>query len=586
MKANFFTWLIGMLFLSTGTLGADEPRPAELKGKSVPELIKALKDKDLEVRVKAAEALAALGSKAKEAGPALVEVMRSQSSGRDREPKFEAAKALWKVNSALYLDQLQGRDVEAQWTAVLALTYIGPSAKDAIPILVTIISDNASSNRPHALLALPYLDPDTKLALPLLTEALHDRQGQYARQMAAQGLEKMGAKAKPAVQDLRDALDDEDILVRVYAARAIWAVDRQSASALAVLRTALKDNSGRGGDYYAVDALNLMGADAKPAVPDLLEAYKIKAKNVRDRIEAALKKIDPEAAAKAGIPPEKDKKPNEGTGKAVPELIDALEDKKPEVRAAAAEALIALGPKAKVAGPALIKALGTRGTVSLSQEKPKFEVGKALWQVDPALYLQALKSEDQQVQWAATLELTSVGPAAKQAIPILVEMIKDYQHPNRSYSLLALAYLDPDPDLALPLLTAGLSDLSNEHARMVSAQGLEKMGPKAKPAVQDLRDALYDEHVLVRVWSARALWVVEGDFKSALAVFREALRDESARGGDYYAADALGLMGPFAKPAVPNLLAAYKVKQKHVQQRIEMALKKIDPEAAAKAGIK
>src|SRR5262249_14728588 len=159
--------------------------------------------------------------------------------------------------SSRYLEELKGQNREGQWTAVFALIYIGADAKEAIPILVEMIKNERDSNRPHALLALGHLDPDPNLALPLLTDALHDRTGQYARMMAAQGLEAMRVKAKPAAHDLRLTLNDEDILDRVHAARALWIVDKQTASVLPVLKVALKDHE-RGAGQQAVYTLARM----------------------------------------------------------------------------------------------------------------------------------------------------------------------------------------------------------------------------------------------------------------------------------------------------------------------------------------
>ena len=279
----------------------DDTKPPSPNSKSVAEWVQQLKDPKPEARVQAAQMLALLGPKAKEAAPALVAEMRSEPSHALPDPKMEAAKALWKVDSARYLEELKGKNREEKWTAVFALIYIGPEAKDAIPTLVEMIKNHRDNNRPHALLALGHLDPDANLALPLLVDALHDRLGQYARMMAAQGLEAMGVKAQPAAQDLREALDDEDILVRVHAAGALWVVDKQTASVLPVLKAALKDRE-RGAGQQAVYTLGRMGADAKPAFTALLEAYQGETnKFLQSEMATTLKRIDPEAAAKSGI---------------------------------------------------------------------------------------------------------------------------------------------------------------------------------------------------------------------------------------------------------------------------------------------
>jgi hypothetical protein len=79
---------------------------------------------------------------------------------------------------------------------------------------------------------------------------------------------------------------------------------------------------------------------------------------------------------------------------AVPQLIAALKDHEPEVRAASAKALALMGPKASSAVPALID---------------------------------ALNDSDENVRRTAARALGQIGPAAHDAIPALVELLK---HPD------------------------------------------------------------------------------------------------------------------------------------------------------------
>jgi HEAT repeats len=76
-------------------------------------------------------------------------------------------------------------------------------------------------------------DPD---AVPVLAELLasHDPQ---ARRLAAQGLEKVGEKARSTVPDLIRALDDEDQFVRQWAEQALWNIDEKAAERAAFERT-------------------------------------------------------------------------------------------------------------------------------------------------------------------------------------------------------------------------------------------------------------------------------------------------------------------------------------------------------------
>jgi HEAT repeat protein len=71
----------------------------------------------------------------------------------------------------------------------------------------------------------------------------------------------------------------------------------------------------------------------------------------------------------------------------------------------------------------------------------------------------------------------------------------------------------------------------------------------------------------------------------AVEELAKSLRTGNAK-GRYMAAAALGFYGRNAKPAVPALLDALKDRDKLVRETAAQSLKHIDPDAAAKAGIK
>src|SRR5437868_6252152 len=88
-----------------------------------------------------------------------------------------------------------------------------------------------------------------------------------ARWRAAATLAGVGDKARVAIPELVACLDDDEYHVAVLAAM----------------------------------ALGNMGPEAREAVPQLIKQLKRPERRVRDSVEQALKKIDPGAAAKAGV---------------------------------------------------------------------------------------------------------------------------------------------------------------------------------------------------------------------------------------------------------------------------------------------
>jgi HEAT repeat protein len=188
--------------------------------------------------------------------------------------------------------------------AVEAIGGFGPDARSAVPALAEFLQDRDARCRCHAASALWKIERHARAA-PVLTEALQD--GDSAIRATAAGLlADLGAEAKAAVAPLGQLLKDSSGRVRLCAAHALWRVDRQGKTAVPVITAALED--GVTADVsmaYLLDlvkALEEMGEQDRGVVPALLELARDKHRRVRRAAEEAVKKVDPEAARKAGIP--------------------------------------------------------------------------------------------------------------------------------------------------------------------------------------------------------------------------------------------------------------------------------------------
>ena len=183
----------------------------------------------------------------------------------------------------------------------------------------------------------------------------------------------LGPKAKEAVPTLKDALKDEEIFVRLMAADALWLISHNADEVLPVFIDAFK-NGGPNDQDIVITRFEEMGSSAIPAIPTLIEVLK----NGKDhfiRAEAAL--------ALGSIGPKADR--------AVPELIAAAKkDESDYVRSDAIEALGKIGDEKAI--PAVIN---------------------------------ALDDEDDHVQFEALSALENFGPAAKVAIPLVVQRVKN-----------------------------------------------------------------------------------------------------------------------------------------------------------------
>ncbi len=79
-----------------------------------------------------------------------------------------------------------------------------------------------------------------------------------------------------------------------------------------------------------------------------------------------------------------------------------------------------------------------------------------------------------------------MGPKAKEAIPALMELLKDKLWIVQETAATAIGQMGPDANVAIPLLTELLRD-KQWQVRATAADVLGRMGPAAKGAVPALR---------------------------------------------------------------------------------------------------
>lgn len=162
---------------------------------------------------------------------------------------------------------LKDKDAEVRRKAALALAQMGKDAAPAVPDLAAVLQDEKPTVRVAAATALWRLGPIARDAAPAVIKVYQDvNQEDEVRMMAGFALGKIGAAHKDVVPTLIESL-------------------RGSEKRQAVL------------------ILGQIGPDARAAVPELIKVYENSAMDptTSKRAAEALKKIDPEAAAKAGI---------------------------------------------------------------------------------------------------------------------------------------------------------------------------------------------------------------------------------------------------------------------------------------------
>jgi HEAT repeat protein len=302
---------------------------------AVPSLIESLRTDHVVLQIWSAYTLGEIGPDASAAALALVDGLRAE----DDDLRAVAARSLGQIGSdnakvvEALAESLTDTNARVGKWSVVSLGQIGPSAIAAGPQLVDALDQ--PSVRAEAIRSLVQIGAGT---IPLLTEALADDTIRLEAVEALRQLDPDTAKRlkidKPTSDDLA-ALEislrdmDKDIEARVTAARWLGTLGIEAAP---ILITAFADDN-----HEVVRACSAAFGDiGVSAVPLLQDTLKHESAQVRAAAVDALAAIGADA---------KD---------AIDELISALTDADPDVRHRAVRALDTLGPAAQGAIPGLI----------------------------------------------------------------------------------------------------------------------------------------------------------------------------------------------------------------------------------------
>jgi HEAT repeat protein len=436
-------------------------------------------------------------------------------------------------------------------------------------------------------------------------------------------LSQMGAAAVPALSELAR---DKDAFLRVAAAEILKQIGPDAITAVPALTEMLRDKE----DKVRSSAAAALGGIGPAAIPALTKMLHDQDQQIREGAATALG----QAKAKAAIPAltellRREDGPHRATaaealvkmGPNITVIVALLDDKDSKVRAVGAIALWDRAPEAKAAIPRLTELLKdkdayVRRVSAFALAKMDLTGHKATI----TALTELLPDKDGMVRRAATEALAHVdpkamgpmGPEAKAAVPVLVEILRHGDLLNRGAAVKTLRNMGPEAKTAIPALIGLLNDKDDEigmtavealleipqatkdlsvvtgilqspnvwtyPARVAVAEQLWTMDPKAKPIIPTLKRLLQDKNWSVRLPSALALAKLGPDEqKTALAVLVEWLRDKDAVVRQQ-AAFALGEIGPEAKAAIPSLATGLQDGNAEVRKAAAKALEKIKNE--------
>ena len=242
------------------------------------------------------------------------------------------------------------------------------------------------------------------------------------------------------------------------------------------------------------------------------------------------------------------------------ELTDALSDKHPGIRAAAAEVLL------------------------------RIEVTSTSLAV-PAL-LAALNDHDEEVRFQAARAIAAIAPDASSAgIPILrsaLEQGRDYSKTDDLWrrpwdrpenAIRALTRHGQDAADAVPALIDALDDFCIAEQ---AADALKCMGPHASAAVPALLRAFRSSEEEIRRAAAAALAAIGPDAASAAVTLLLGQLGEPDQFNRCCAADCLGIIGqPAANVAIPALQELMSDPSEYTRRSVALALEELGSPPAA-----
>jgi HEAT repeat protein len=168
--------------------------------------------------------------------------------------------------------------------------------------LVRINWNVASARHMEAAMGFYRLGPLGESALPDLIEIYNEHRPDldYVSISAASIIGYIGPGAADAVPQLVQDTTDTNADIRWSAVRVLGKIHSRPGLAVPALTKTLRDPV-HGIRRDSAISLGAFGIDAKSAVPELIKALSDPMFFVKDDAASALKKIDPEAAAKAGV---------------------------------------------------------------------------------------------------------------------------------------------------------------------------------------------------------------------------------------------------------------------------------------------
>lgn len=386
--------------------------------KTLDGLVDALNSKDDWLRLVAMQRIEEMGGAALMAIPVLVKRVE-QGDPQAEDTLATVCKAAVEAAVPALTNALTNRSPKVRGKAAEILGEIGPPAKASIPLLRERLHDPQPKVAAWSAMSMRKIDGRGEGAVPVLVNLLTNRLADM-RGMAAVALGEFGSDASPALPALIQCLDDRDLQVRTMAARSIGIIGASaraasgsvqfgSNAATAIPKLQVLARGEEVSASWGMDALSALGPEAAPILADIYSTA-----DGRRRLSAAraLMKLGPEAEA------------------AIPTLMADLRGTNMGRAIMATEIIGHLGDKGRVALPQLEDMLKHQNV------RVRVRAAGAIWKLDgrtnDVLPILLMALQDESINRGAARRfaaeaLGNMGPAAKDAVPLLQAMLKVQQ---------------------------------------------------------------------------------------------------------------------------------------------------------------
>ena len=538
-------WTLCIFGLGSGLLQAAEP-----------DLLATAKSGEASARLLAIDQLGLQGEAIEGAVPLLTELLSDSTAS----VRAHAAHSLGQIGetakpaAAALMKLLADEEPQVRREAIRALRNIRPGPEVSIPLFTKLLKEASPEIRIVVTGALADAGKDV---VPPMVEALAHPEASYWACLVLAEIGPDAAAAVPALTKLIQSDDRPDICREAIITLA--AIGPEAASAVPALAelVAKRDEVQLGPAIYALGAIGPKSVEAAQSVREVAD---------QEDTSPFVKTISLWTLARMN--PEDE----ELVAEVVPHLVSALKGPNPQLRVAAARALLDLDPPAELTRPLIIKVMEEASPEVLHNILDALAgVGE---KAVPRL-IEALKVEEVRPHAAAII--ARIGPPAKAAVPGLIEALGDENPVARSEVLYAIAAIGPDAAEAVPVVIEVLDDPELE-VRYAACYALAQIGEAAEPAKAKLVEHLYHADRFLSLNCALTLARIAPTCaatapKSVPILVRGLQSDEAAK--RYHSAEALKQLGPLAKGAAAALKKATTDSDEGVRKAAAEALQAV-----------